>query len=165
VVVSARQRAPRFGTLEFRVLDVATRAEETVALAALAQAIVVKLHKLYTRNMGFRLYRRALIDENKWRAARYGLDGWEALDGRLVIIEQTLLPHEEREVELATPEEVSDAIYRLAVRGAPAIGAAAASSTRRDTTSAKSRAKKGGHMKAAAATPSLESEIARSARM
>jgi len=66
---------PQFGTLEFRVLDVATRVEETIALAALAQAIVVKLYKLYTRNMGFRLYRRALIDENKWRAARYGIDG------------------------------------------------------------------------------------------
>jgi len=66
---------PTFGTLEFRVCDVATRAEETVALAALIQAIVVKLHWLYTRNMGFRLYRRALIDENKWRAARWGIDG------------------------------------------------------------------------------------------
>src|ERR1043165_9897675 len=44
-------------------------------LGALAQAIVVKLHKLYTRNLGFRLYRRALIEENKWRAARWGIDG------------------------------------------------------------------------------------------
>jgi carboxylate-amine ligase len=66
---------PTFGTLEFRVCDVVTRAEETIALAALIQAIVVKLHRLYTRNMGFRLYRRALIDENKWRAARWGIDG------------------------------------------------------------------------------------------
>ncbi len=66
---------PTFGTLEFRVCDVPTRVEETIAIAALAQAIVVKLHKLYTRNMGFRLYRRALIEENKWRAARWGLDG------------------------------------------------------------------------------------------
>ena len=39
------------------------------------QAIIVKLYKLYTKNMGFRLYRRALIEENKWRAARWGLDG------------------------------------------------------------------------------------------
>ena len=39
------------------------------------QAIVVKLYKLYTQNMGFRLYRRALIEENKWRAARWGVDG------------------------------------------------------------------------------------------
>ncbi len=35
----------------------------------------MKLYKLYTKNMGFRLYRRALIEENKWRAARWGLDG------------------------------------------------------------------------------------------
>jgi carboxylate-amine ligase len=66
---------PNFGTLEFRVCDVPTRVEETLAIAALVQAIVVKLHQLYSRNMGFRLYRRALIEENKWRAARWGLDG------------------------------------------------------------------------------------------
>jgi carboxylate-amine ligase len=66
---------PNFGTLEFRICDVPTRVEETLALAALAQAIIVKLHRLYSRNMGFRLYRRALIDENKWRAARWGIDG------------------------------------------------------------------------------------------
>jgi glutamate---cysteine ligase / carboxylate-amine ligase len=66
---------PTFGTLEFRVCDVPTRVEETVAIAALVQAIVVKLYNLYRQNMGFRLYRRALIEENKWRAARWGLDG------------------------------------------------------------------------------------------
>ena len=66
---------PTFGTLEFRVCDVPTRPEAAVMIAALCQAIVVKLHKLYTRNQGFRLYRRALIEENKWRAARWGLDG------------------------------------------------------------------------------------------
>ncbi len=66
---------PNFGTLEFRVCDVPTRVEESIAIAALCQAIVVKLHRLYTQNMGFRLYRRALIEENKWRAARWGLDG------------------------------------------------------------------------------------------
>src|SRR6476619_417675 len=66
---------PTFGTLEFRVCDVPTRVEETVTIAALAQAIVVKLHKLYTRNMGFRLYRRTLIEDNMWRAARWGIDG------------------------------------------------------------------------------------------
>jgi carboxylate-amine ligase len=66
---------PTFGTLEFRVCDVPTRVEETIALAALSQAIVVKLHRLYQKNMGFRLYRKALIDENKWRAARWGIEG------------------------------------------------------------------------------------------
>ena len=44
-------------------------------IAALIQATVAKLYKLHEANQGFRLYRRALIMENKWRAARYGLDG------------------------------------------------------------------------------------------
>jgi glutamate---cysteine ligase / carboxylate-amine ligase len=66
---------PTFGTLEFRMCDCTTKVEEAVAIAALTQAIIVKLHRLYTGNMGFRLYRRALIEENKWRAARYGIEG------------------------------------------------------------------------------------------
>ncbi len=66
---------PFFNTIEFRVCDIPMRADETIALAALIQATVAKLYKLYTANQGFRLYRRALIMENKWRAARYGLDG------------------------------------------------------------------------------------------
>ena len=66
---------PFFNTLEFRVCDIPTRADETIALAALIQATIAKLYKLYSANQGFRLYRRALIMENKWRAARYGLDG------------------------------------------------------------------------------------------
>ena len=66
---------PTFGTLEFRVCDVPTSPEAAVMLGALVQAIVVKLYNLRVRNQGFRIYRRALIEENKWRAARYGLDG------------------------------------------------------------------------------------------
>jgi len=66
---------PFFNTLEFRICDIPMRADETIALAALIQATVVKLYKLYSANQGFRLYRRALLMENKWRAARYGLDG------------------------------------------------------------------------------------------
>jgi carboxylate-amine ligase len=66
---------PTFGTLEFRIFDVVTRVDEAVAIAALTQAIVVKLHRLYLANMGFRMYHRALIEENKWRAARWGVEG------------------------------------------------------------------------------------------
>jgi carboxylate-amine ligase len=51
------------------------RVDETIALAALIQATVAKLYKLHAANQGFRLYRRALVMENKWRAARYGLEG------------------------------------------------------------------------------------------
>src|SRR5579863_6115677 len=66
---------PNFPTLEFRICDIPMRVEETISIAALIQATVAKLYKLYEANQGFRLYRRALIMENKWRAARYGLDG------------------------------------------------------------------------------------------
>jgi carboxylate-amine ligase len=66
---------PFFPTLEFRVCDIPTRVDDTIAIAALFQAIVAKLDRLIEKNLGFRLYRRALIQENKWRAVRWGLDG------------------------------------------------------------------------------------------
>ena len=66
---------PFFNTIEFRVCDIPMRVEETIALAALIQATVVKLYKLHESNQGFRLYRRSLLMENKWRAARYGIHG------------------------------------------------------------------------------------------
>ena len=66
---------PFFPTLEFRVCDIPTRVDDTIAIAALFQAIVAKLNKLIDKNLGFRLYRRRLVQENKWRAVRYGLDG------------------------------------------------------------------------------------------
>ncbi|MDP3831294.1 MAG: carboxylate-amine ligase [Ignavibacteriaceae bacterium] len=66
---------PFFSTLEFRICDIPMRVDETIALAALMQAVVAKLYKLIRQNLGFRLYRRALISENKWRASRYGIGG------------------------------------------------------------------------------------------
>jgi carboxylate-amine ligase len=66
---------PYFTTLEFRMCDIPMRLDETIAIAALIQATVVMLYKLHAANQGFRLYRRALLMENKWRALRYGLDG------------------------------------------------------------------------------------------
>src|SRR3989442_7751372 len=66
---------PVFPTLEFRICDIPTRVDDTVAIASLFQAIVAKLTRLIEKNLGFRLYRRMLIQENKWRAVRYGLDG------------------------------------------------------------------------------------------
>src|SRR6267154_713672 len=66
---------PFFPTLEFRICDIPTRVDDTIAIAGLFQAIVAKLTRLIEKNLGFRLYRRMLIQENKWRAVRYGLDG------------------------------------------------------------------------------------------
>ena len=64
-----------YPTLEFRFLDVCTRVDEAVCVAALLQAIVAKLWKLRRDNLTFRVYSADLIEENKWRAVRYGLEG------------------------------------------------------------------------------------------
>jgi carboxylate-amine ligase len=65
----------KFPTLEFRVCDVCTRVDEAVCIAAILQAIIAKLWKLRRDNMTFRVYPQTLIEENKWRAVRFGLDG------------------------------------------------------------------------------------------
>jgi carboxylate-amine ligase len=65
----------KFPTLEVRIPDMCTRVEETLCLAALLQAIVAKLVQLRHANQSWRLYRKCLIDENKWRAVRYGTEG------------------------------------------------------------------------------------------
>jgi carboxylate-amine ligase len=64
-----------YPTLEFRICDVCTRVDEAICVAAILQALVAKLWKLRRDNMTFRVYSAALIEENKWRAARFGLDG------------------------------------------------------------------------------------------
>ena len=66
---------PFFDTIEFRICDVPMRVQETIAITAVFQALVVKLYKLRLQNMSFIMYSRALINENKWRSSRYGLDG------------------------------------------------------------------------------------------
>ncbi len=66
---------PNFPTLEVRICDLPMTLDETVAIAALIQAVAAKLFALYRKNLSFRVYSRALIMENKWRAVRYGLDG------------------------------------------------------------------------------------------
>ena len=64
-----------YPTLEFRVCDVCTRVDEAVCLAAILQAIVAKVWKLRRDNLTFRVYPSAMVEENKWRAVRFGLDG------------------------------------------------------------------------------------------
>ena len=66
---------PFFDTLEVRVCDAQSRVDDTLAIAALIQAVISKLHKLLHQNITFRIYRRRLLDENRWRAARYGIEG------------------------------------------------------------------------------------------
>jgi carboxylate-amine ligase len=64
-----------YPTLEFRVCDICTKVDEAVCLAAIFQAIIAKLWKLRRDNMTFRVYPMSLIEENKWLAVRYGVQG------------------------------------------------------------------------------------------
>ncbi|MFN2589854.1 MAG: carboxylate-amine ligase [Actinomycetota bacterium] len=64
-----------YPTLEFRICDAATRVDETICLAAVIQAICLKLVRLRRQNLGFRKYAPRLIRENKWRALRFGIEG------------------------------------------------------------------------------------------
>jgi carboxylate-amine ligase len=64
-----------YPTLEYRICDIPMRADETIAIAALLQAVTAKLWRLMSGNLSFRTYRRALVMENKWRAARWGMGG------------------------------------------------------------------------------------------
>lgn len=100
---------PFFPTLEIRICDLPMRVDETVALAALCQAIAAKLFSLYEKNMSFRVYRRSLIMENKWRAVRYGLDGKLIDFGR-----QRELPARELICELL--QFVDDVLDELGIR-------------------------------------------------
>jgi glutamate---cysteine ligase / carboxylate-amine ligase len=66
---------PALPTLEFRICDIPTRVDDTIAIAALFQALVAKCNKLLDQNLTFQRHHKMLIEENKWRAVRYGLDG------------------------------------------------------------------------------------------
>jgi carboxylate-amine ligase len=66
---------PFFNTVEFRICDIPMTVDETIALAALFQAVCARIYMLRNKNLNFIQYSRALVNENKWRASRYGIDG------------------------------------------------------------------------------------------
>jgi len=65
---------PRFGTVEIRICDAVTRVEDAVALAAFCQALVKMYSEHYAVGAEIPSYHRILTTENKWLAARYGLE-------------------------------------------------------------------------------------------
>ena len=116
---------PFFDTVEIRVCDMTTRLDDTVAITALIQALMGKLYLLYQRNLGFREYRRELIEENKWRAVRYGLDGslidfgkMEQIPVRLLIGE--LLEFCSETAEIFGSQDELDRIRRILKEGTSA---------------------------------------------
>ncbi len=66
---------PVYNTIEFRICDVPMTTQETITITALFQALCAKIYSLRRQNINFINYQRALINENKWRASRYGIDG------------------------------------------------------------------------------------------
>jgi len=116
----------KFPTLEFRLCDVCTRVDEAVCIAAIFQAIIAKLWKLRRDNLTFRQYSPSLIEENKWRVARYGLDGKMIDLGRGIELPARELIRELLEWflgdvvdDLGSREEVSYA-YRILAEGTSA---------------------------------------------
>ncbi|MFC1959838.1 carboxylate-amine ligase [Chloroflexota bacterium] len=104
---------PGLGTLEVRISDICTTVDEAICVAALIQAIAAKLIKLRHQNQSWRIYRSKMIEENKWRAVRYGIDGKLIDFGAAEEIPMRFLAQELLEIiddvvdELGTREEVN----------------------------------------------------------
>jgi glutamate---cysteine ligase / carboxylate-amine ligase len=78
---------PNFGTVEMRAMDAQTHVEHTLALAALIQAMVKELVEHHDSGGKLTDYPWEMLDENKWLAARHGLEG-ELVD----LPERTMVP-------------------------------------------------------------------------
>jgi carboxylate-amine ligase len=99
----------QYPTIEFRICDACTRVDEVVCIAALVQAICAKLLALRARNLGFRKYLPGLINENKWRAMRWGIDGKLIDFGKLVEVPM-------RDLALELLEFIDDVVDELGSR-------------------------------------------------
>ena len=80
----------RFPTLETRIMDVCTRIDDAIALAALLCCIMRMLYRLRLANQRWRIYTTMLIQENRWRAMRYSFD-----EGLIDFAKGTIVPFEE----------------------------------------------------------------------
>ncbi len=100
---------PKFPTLEFRMCDCVTKIDEVIAIAALVQALVAKLIHLRKNNQSWRIYRRGLIAENKWRATKNGIEGKLIDFGKTEEVPLRLLMEELLEI-------IDDTVDRLGTR-------------------------------------------------
>jgi len=97
----------RYPTLETRVMDVCTRVDDSIALAAMLVCILRMLYRLRTRNQRWRIYTPMLIRENRWRAMRYSFD-----EGLIDLARGTVIPF----------ENLLDEILALIAEDAEALG-------------------------------------------
>ena len=99
----------RYPTLETRVMDVCTRLDDTISLAAMLVCILRMLYRLRTRNQRWRIYTPMLIRENRWRAMRYSYD-----EGLIDFARGTVVPF----------DELLDEMLDLIAEDAEALGCA-----------------------------------------
>jgi carboxylate-amine ligase len=85
----------RYPTLETRVMDVCTRLDDTVAIAAMLVCILRMLYRLRSANQRWRIYTPMLIRENRWRAMRYSFD-----EGLIDLAKGKVIPFDELLEEL-----------------------------------------------------------------
>jgi len=106
---------PFFNTVEFRICDVPMTVMETITIAALFQGICAKLYKLRTQNLNFIIYPRALINENKWRAGRYGIEGSMIDFGKETEVNTRVLIYELLDFidDVATPLGIRNAVSNV----------------------------------------------------
>lgn len=83
---------PTFPTLEFRVCDMPATFDDMIALAALCQALMVKLAWLHQRNLTTHVLPRYFVEEHKWHATRYGLDAqvFDFVQGRQLTMRDSI---------------------------------------------------------------------------
>lgn len=121
----------RMSTLTVRICDMVPSVDDTLAIAALIQATAAWMVDLRERNMSFRIYDRTLINENRWRAIRYGLDGTlidfgvEEEKPARELIREMLDRVEPFAVRLNASQELEH-IYTMLERGSSADGQIAA---------------------------------------
>ncbi len=115
----------RYPTLEVRVTDICTRLDDGVALAALTVSLMHMLYRLRSENKRWRTYSRMLIEENMWRAQRYGIHAplMDFGQGTLVpvqdLVDELIEEVEEDATELGCLAELH-AVPEILVRGTSA---------------------------------------------
>ncbi len=100
----------RYPTLETRIFDVCTRLDHAISLAALTACLLRALFRLRRGNQRWRIYNLMLLNENRWRAMRYGID-----EGLLDLAKSAIVP---------VPDLVEE-ILEIVAEDADALGCSA----------------------------------------
>ena len=120
---------PRLGTVEIRICDAVTRVEHAVSIAAYCQSLVKHLCERFERGEEIPSYHRILTSENKWLAARYGLEApvMDLITGRRnrvpisQLVRRTLRDIEPHARELGCEREL-EGVREILARGTSADG-------------------------------------------